>query len=322
MTYSSDIINLCFSYLHGKEFTKQEISQILKISVYTINSWIKKYNKNYINLEPITEKTIDDYKHQNIHKSSKKHLYYEIIKEYVNNHEGCNLKDIRNYGTNNSISLSSVCRSLKNLNITTKKINTTVVCKDIHKIEEDRKIFAQSIENTNENFYNYISIDESSFCVNDYLKKGYSMKGKSIHRLIKHRRNKERYSLLMAISNKKIVAYEIYDKSVNSVEYLKFIEKNKNKFVNNTLLQDNVRFHHAKIVKKFTKDNNINMKYIPPYTPIFNPIEMCFSKIKKEFRNLDHANVRDDIVLSIDKLKNDNLNNYYSHVIKDIKKYV
>ena len=73
------------------------------------------------------------------------------------------------------------------------------------------------------------------------------MKGKSIHRLIKHRRNKERCSLLMAISNKKIVAYEIYDKSVNSVEYLKFIEKNKNKFVNNTLLQDNVRFHHAYI---------------------------------------------------------------------------
>ena len=64
------------------------------------------------------------------------------------------------------------------------------------------------------------------------------------------------------------------------------------------------------------------MKYIPPYTPIFNPIEMCFSKIKKEFRNLDHDNVRDDITLSIDKLKNDNLNNYYSHVVKDIKKYV
>ena len=63
------------------------------------------------------------------------------------------------------------------------------------------------------------------------------------------------------------------------------------------------------------------MKYIPPYTPIFNPIEMCFSKIKKEFRNLDHNNVRNDITLSIDKLKNDNLNNYYSHVIKDIKKY-
>lgn len=56
MTYSSDIINLCLSYLHEKEFTKQEISEILKISVYAINSWIKKYNKNYINLEPITEK--------------------------------------------------------------------------------------------------------------------------------------------------------------------------------------------------------------------------------------------------------------------------
>ena len=32
---------------------------------------------------------------------------------------------------------------------------------------------------------------------------------------------------------------------------------------NKTLLQDNVRFHHSKIVKEFAKNNNIEMNYIP-----------------------------------------------------------
>ena len=45
---------------------------------------------------------------------------------------------------------------------------------------------------------------------------------------------------------------------------------------NKTLLQDNVRFHHSKIVKQYAAENNIGMNYIPPYSPIFNPIEMSF----------------------------------------------
>ena len=45
---------------------------------------------------------------------------------------------------------------------------------------------------------------------------------------------------------------------------------------NKTLLQDNVRFHHSKIVKQYTAENNIGMNYIPAYSPIFNPIEMSF----------------------------------------------
>ena len=45
---------------------------------------------------------------------------------------------------------------------------------------------------------------------------------------------------------------------------------------NKTLLQDNVRFHHSKIVKQYAAENNIGMNYIPAYSPIFNPIEISF----------------------------------------------
>ena len=67
----------------------------------------------------------------------------------------------------------------------------------------------------------------------------------------------------MAISNKTVVAYEITKESFNSEKYLEFMNKNKEIFKNKTLLQDNVRFHHSKIVKEFAKNNNIEMNYIP-----------------------------------------------------------
>ena len=56
MTYSIDIINLCFVYLVHEKMNKKEVSNILKISLSIINIWIRKFNKNYVDREPITEK--------------------------------------------------------------------------------------------------------------------------------------------------------------------------------------------------------------------------------------------------------------------------
>ena len=94
--------------------------------------------------------------------------------------------------------------------------------------------------------------------------------------MIKHKHNKERYSLLLAISKSEIISYKIYNGSLNAEGYKNFIDTNKNKFINKTIIQDNVRLHHSKIVKEYAGKNNINMKYIPAYTPEFNPIEQVF----------------------------------------------
>lgn len=99
------------------------------------------------------------------------------------------------------------------------------------------------------------------------------------------------------------------------------INKNKENFKGKTLLQDNVRFHHAKIIKSFAKENNINMNYIPAYSPIFNPIEMVFSKIKSKYRTLDHTNIEKDITTSINNVNSTDLLNCYNHVVKTINSY-
>ena len=120
-------------------------------------------------------------------------------------------------------------RVLKELNITNKKINNYIVCKEVDKIIAERieysKKNAEKIKNSLDdvnidNFNKSICIDESSFLVSDITRYGYSKKGTSINKLIKHKKNKERYNLLMAISTDGVVGYEISAKPFNTDKYI------------------------------------------------------------------------------------------------------
>ncbi len=70
-------------------------------------------------------------------------------------------------------------------------------------------------------------LTESGFCINDLIKRGYSKKGDSIHKMYKHIKNKERYSLLAAISKEGIVRFSIYKDTIDGNKYRQFIEDNK-----------------------------------------------------------------------------------------------
>ena len=181
MTYSIDVINLCFHHLHSNK-TKKTVAKILEISINTINYWVSKYYSNYINKEPITNQTIIEYKKNNIHKSSKRHLYSDRITEYVNSNKGESLDNIREKATDNCLSKSTVCRALKELKISYKKINNYLVCKDINIIEQDRKNYSTINSKNIDKFNNCISIDESGFNIDDIVNKGYSQLGSRIIR--------------------------------------------------------------------------------------------------------------------------------------------
>ena len=311
MTYSIDIKNLIINKLINN-VPKNNISKTLNISLSTINNWSYKYKDNINNKTYLVKDIIIN------HGLNKKNAYINSIKTYVANNEGCVLNDIKN-SINNMLSNSTICRILKENKITRKKINNRIVCKDINKIKESRNIFANN--NHDEQFLNYISIDESSFCITDINKYGYSKAGKEIKKMYKHKANKERISLLAAINKQKIIAYTIFSGSLNAEGYRNFITANKELFINKTIIQDNVRLHHSRIVKQYAIDNNIKLEYIPAYTPEFNPIEQVFNQIKIEFRKKDHYNMTDDIEKSLLIVNENHLNNYFNNTLKVIKSY-
>jgi len=317
MTYNCEVINLCI--YHYNNHTKiQKISKITNISSVTIHRWIYKYNYNFINNIPLNEEEILKIKKSIIHKSSKIHLYEKIICEYVSDNNGCSINEIME-NLNINLSKSSVCNILKKNNISHKRINNRIVGKNLDKIETERELFSSKI--TDEQFFNVICIDETSKCINDYKRYGYSEKGKEITKIYKHKHNQERRTLLSAISNKEFINNKIINGSVNGETYLNFFKKNINIFRNRCILHDNARIHHYTKLKEYCLDNNINLIYTPAYSPEFNPIELVFSEIKTIFRKLEHENLDIDILTSIACVNTNNFKNYYNHSLKFINKY-
>ena len=49
---------------------------------------------------------------------------------------------------------------------------------------------------------------------------------------------------------------------------------------------DNMKSHHAKIMKALLDERKIAYLYLPPYSPDLNPIEKLWSKLKSILRKL------------------------------------
>ena len=52
------------------------------------------------------------------------------------------------------------------------------------------------------------------------------------------------------------------------------------------IIMDNMKSHHARIVKEFLDERKIACLYFPPYSPDLNPIEKLWSKLKSILRKL------------------------------------
>jgi len=304
--YSADIINLCIKH-YNENKNISTISYLLYVSKQTIYNWFYKYRYNFDNNIFI----------ENINKSIQKQLNEDFVCEYVNSNIGCSLDNI---AKTVNISKSTIYRILKRNNYSSKKIINKTIPYDIDKMINIRKEFSNNISDNE--FLNCISIDESSFYINDYKLKGYSKKGDKTYKYYKHKQVRQKYKLLLAIDKNDIIDYKILNGAINLEIYKDFFIKNKDVFLNRTILHDNLRTHHAIDLKKYCKLNNINLLYTPAYSPEFNPIEETFSEIKRIFRkDDDHSNLILSINNSINNCNKENFIKYFNHSMNIIYKY-
>lgn len=143
------------------------------------------------------------------------------------------------------------------------------------------------------------------------------LRHKSGKKIIKVQRNKyKRFSVICAISNSKIIYYKIIKGSANAIIFKDFLENVISKTGDNkSLLLDNARIHHSKIVKKFMETKSSELLFNVPYCPELNPIEKVFSKSKHIVRSFDNngneRNLFKNIKYSLEKITSNDLNNFY-----------
>jgi transposase len=245
--YSKEICESCIKYydLHVELTIRERITNIKQIFNIGRTTFYKILKNGF---EPKFPKS----------KSSKVNdKVSNFIKRYVGKQKIIDVSKVlsiiqTNYGI--KISQSYFYVILKKLNLTHKKV---YIKKQPYSNKKYKSLVNKFYHQINElDQGKIISIDETAIFLNSKNNYGWAMKGcKCILKEKTKSIYKKKYSLLMAISNKQVIYYELHEKNINGKIYLNFIKYIIEKWgTEYTLLLNNAGIHKTKQFKEFTKE--------------------------------------------------------------------
>jgi len=302
MTYSLDLKQLVVNYAKKFKDSYRGLSNKFNIGKSTIHRWINH-----------SSKTKNVVKHRIINVE-----ILHFIKRSISQNPYATVKNLQlkiNRKFNVDMSIGTIYNCFKICNIRRKRASVRICNRSLKELKQQRKELINKVNDIGQE--NIISIDETYIWEDRYLNYGRAIGNKKIVKYTK-RKHHRRYSVLMAVTNNKIIAYQTYSSSINSNVFGEFIKANiLNIYVGKYLLMDNVSFHKSKHIRQIICDSNNDSLFIPPYSPECNPIEEVFSKIKQYVkRRLSVAKKIDvDRYLrkSVENVSSIDLNNYFRH---------
>lgn len=127
----------------------------------------------------------------------------------------------------------------------------------------------------------FVSLDETSFGRNGRQMYGYAPKGTPL--FVRGKVNRmTTTSALVSVCRDGVVKKVLKHGSFNAQSFVAALDSFS--FEPRTVvLLDNVAFHHSKVVTKYATEKGIDLLYVPPYSPWFNPVEGVFSIVKRKY---------------------------------------
>lgn len=214
-------------------------------------------------------------------------------------------------------------RIIRDNNITRKRIKTK-------HFPETRFGFPFDIQDKLDEFYrktdsldirNIISIDETSIRPDMSLHYARCKLGQRCYRKTTNNLVFKKYTLLVAISNRGVIGWRLYESGAMSGErFAKFLNDFiVGKYQNKTIVMDNAGAHRTNIVKNTITNSGNSYLYTVPYRPQTNPIEEWFSQLK-HYLKLDPAlrfgQIKRSVARSINKIKREHHRNYFRHAYR------
>lgn len=272
MTYSLDLINRAINYYKNTSKSLRKVADIFSIPKSSLHEWIYNLPLKYTNNKTQTYKIKDK--------------YLKFIKNSLD-HNPCqtqdNLVDKLNNKFNQSFTRYHINIILKIIGYTKKKLQRKLYYKDLKELKTKQKIFKKEAKKLDKD--KTICIDEVGVNKDTFSKYGYCHSSKRLKYFIDANELPKKRSIIVAISNNKVIHYKIITNgNANKKIFIEFMKELVLKVNNKIYLMDNVRFHRNDIIKKIVKDNQSELLFIPPYSPQFNPIEEVFSLFKSYLR--------------------------------------
>lgn len=205
--------------INGKK-RKTFINNVFKGHINTIYNWLK--NVNVINVK----NNVHEYKNKKITKTIELFVIDTVTNNPTINIKTIKIKIFEIFKI--KLSKTSIYSILKHNNFTYK---TTKIITNPYTITEQK----EQLENKKEvikqlNVDNIISIDETSIVLSSKSSRGWSLKGtKCIVANSGKKIINKRFSLIMAVSNKKIIDFHIVNQAVSSKRLFKIHDEIKKK---------------------------------------------------------------------------------------------
>ena len=245
-------------YMHLRSYRK--LAQLTGISKSTLHRWVT--------TSPVMQRNVK------ARKATAEVL--QAIKNLLDHSPGMSAKQVRQE-LHGCIADKAIRCCIRKLGYTRKRL-TRVVCKQ--GLEEQSAAIRLTQQRLPQD--RTISIDESAFYFDMKPHYGYSPRGTRA-RAAKHSHYQSKWTLLMAVSNERVVGYKLFKGSCNAdlfKELIQSLDVQQERF----LLMDNVAFHKTEAVQQCIASRGLQAVFLPPYSPQFQPIEHVFSVVKAAYR--------------------------------------
>jgi len=173
------------------------------------------------------------------------------------------------------MSKKTVCKYIKKLRLSRKRVSTRGTSKlaTPERIAEYKNAYMRAVELGR----TLVSFDECGFSERVKALYGYSPVGQPC--IVHNSGSWYNHSLLMAVFSTGRKEYFIFKGAVDKSAFEEFINY-LNLDETHVIIADNASIHKNLDLRR----NRADILYTPPYEPDSNPIELCFSQAKREFR--------------------------------------
>ncbi len=186
------------------------------------------------------------------------------------------LRDVVANTTGTSVHYSTICRTLKRLGFSRKKIHYIA----LQQSEAKRAIYMAEISAFQPEML--VWIDETGCDKRNMLRKyGYSIRGTPAHNFAL-RVGGKRYSAIPVMSMTGILDVYIYEAGVNGDVFIDFIRRTVLPLLmpfnglnaHSVVILDNASIHHVAMVQGIINSVGALVKFLPPYSPDLMPLTL------------------------------------------------
>jgi transposase len=162
-----------------------------------------------------------------------------------------------------------------------------------------------------------VFVDESGIATDMVRLYARAEGGERAHGTVPNRHH-HRLTLLGGLSTTGLVAMMTIEAATNQDVFLAFVcavlvpELRPGQIV----VLDNLSPHKAPAVRKAIEDAGCQVKFLPPYSPDFSPIEPCWGKLKTLLRGIGARTIdalQDALVSTMDRVSVTDARNWFTH---------